>query len=34
MSTDIDNAIKELTSKGIKLPPQPRVLLELQKKPA
>jgi HD-like signal output (HDOD) protein len=32
MSIDIDNAIKELTSKGIKLPPQPRVLLELQKK--
>lgn len=32
MSIDIDNAIKELTGKGIKLPPQPRVLLELQKK--
>ncbi|MFZ3016893.1 MAG: HDOD domain-containing protein [Gallionella sp.] len=32
MSSDIDNAIKELTSKGIKLPPQPKVMLELQKK--
>lgn len=32
MPIDIDDEIKELTSKGIKLPPQPRVLLELQKK--
>lgn len=32
MSIDIENAIKEITSKGIKLPPQPVVLLELQKK--
>lgn len=30
MSIDADQAIKELTGKGIKLPPQPRVLLELQ----
>lgn len=32
MNIDADKAIKELTSKGIKLPPQPRVLLELQQK--
>lgn len=32
MTIDADQAIKELTSKGIKLPPQPRVLLELQQK--
>jgi len=32
MAIDVDNAIRELTSKGIKLPPQPSVLLELQKK--
>ncbi|HEX5364119.1 MAG TPA: HDOD domain-containing protein [Gallionella sp.] len=32
MTIDADLAIKELTSKGIKLPPQPKVLLELQQK--
>ncbi len=30
MQIDADKAIQELTSKGIKLPPQPAVLLELQ----
>lgn len=29
---DIEKAIKDLVSKGIKLPPQPKVLIELQKK--
>lgn len=29
---DVENAIRELTGKGIKLPPQPAVLLELQEK--
>ncbi|MBI5438549.1 MAG: histidine kinase, partial [Nitrosomonadales bacterium] len=32
MHADIEKAIKELVSKGIKLPPQPKVLIELQKK--
>lgn len=32
MQIDAEKAIKELVSKGIKLPPQPKVLLELQKK--
>jgi len=32
MSVDADKAMKELVSKGIKLPPQPRVLLELRQK--
>ncbi|MDD5301192.1 MAG: HDOD domain-containing protein [Gallionella sp.] len=32
MHVDIEKAIKELIAKGIKLPPQPKVLIELQKK--
>ncbi|MFA6970584.1 MAG: HDOD domain-containing protein [Gallionella sp.] len=32
MPIDVDKAMQELVAKGIKLPPQPRVLLELQKK--
>lgn len=32
MQVDAEKAIKELVAKGIKLPPQPKVLLELQKK--
>lgn len=32
MHIDIEKAIKELVAKGIKLPPQPKVLLELQAK--
>lgn len=32
MPIDAENAIKELTSKGIKLPPQPKVLVELKAK--
>ncbi len=32
MHADIEKAIKELVAKGIKLPPQPKVLIELQKK--
>ncbi len=32
MHVDIEKAIKELVAKGIKLPPQPKVLIELQKK--
>ena len=32
MHIDVEKAIKELVAKGIKLPPQPDVLLELQKK--
>lgn len=32
MSIDADKAMKELVAKGIKIPPQPKVLLELQKK--
>ena len=32
MHIDIEKAIKELVAKGIKLPPQPKVLVELQKK--
>lgn len=32
MTINTDQAMKELVSKGIKIPPQPKVLLELQKK--
>lgn len=32
MSVDADKAMKELVAKGIKIPPQPKVLVELQKK--
>ena len=32
MQIDAEKAVKELVAKGIKLPPQPKVLLELQKK--
>lgn len=32
MHIDTEKAIKELVAKGIKLPPQPKVLIELQKK--
>ncbi len=32
MSIDADKAMKELVAKGIRIPPQPKVLLELQKK--
>ena len=32
MQIDAEKAIKELVAKGVKLPPQPKVLLELQKK--
>lgn len=32
MTIDTDQAIRDLTAKGIKIPPQPRVLLELQQK--
>lgn len=32
MSIDADKAMKDLVAKGIKIPPQPKVLLELQKK--
>ncbi len=32
MQIDAEKAVKELVAKGVKLPPQPKVLLELQKK--
>jgi HD-like signal output (HDOD) protein len=32
MSINTDQAVKELVAKGIKIPPQPKVLLELQRK--
>jgi HD-like signal output (HDOD) protein len=32
MHVDIEKAIKELVAKGVKLPPQPKVLIDLQKK--
>jgi HD-like signal output (HDOD) protein len=32
MPIDAEKAIKELTSKGVKLPPQPKILVELQAK--
>jgi len=31
MHIDAEKALKELVAKGIKLPPQPKVLIELQK---